>query len=185
MAAQFKRDERLFAAIGEMVNGAREEFLAGAAFAEEQHRGFGRRDTLQLMADRFHRVGFADDAREAVTRGKFLAQDEIFAQQFLLACGAFDEQFQMIEINGLLDKIECAFLHGGNGFFDRTECGEQNDGDRGISLLGFAQHVEAGRAGHFQIGDHHLVALGADFLNGRGTIRSFFHAKAIALQRLA
>ena len=85
-------DEGLLAARREMVDGAREEFLAGAAFAEEQNGGVGGGDFLNLLAEFADGGVFAEDAREAVARGIFFAEDEIFAQQFLLAGGAADEE---------------------------------------------------------------------------------------------
>src|SRR4029077_7331874 len=50
-------DERLLAAIGKVMNGASEEFLAGAAFAEKKHGGVGWRDALQLVAHGLHCSG--------------------------------------------------------------------------------------------------------------------------------
>ena len=180
-----QRDEGLLAARGKMMDGAREEFFAGAAFAEQQHGGIGGGDALDLLADFADGSVFADDARKAVARGIFFAEDEIFAQQFLLAGGAVDEKFQVIEIDGFLEKIEGAFFHGGDGFFDGAECGEQNDRNGGVGLLGFAQHVEAGSAGHFQVGEDQQIAAGANFLNGGGAVGGFVDCIAGALQCFA
>ena len=131
------------------MNGARKKFFAGAAFAEQENGSVGRSDSLKLVADSFHRSGFADDARETIAGRKFLTQDEIFAQQFLLASGAFDKKFQMIEIDRFLDEIKRALLHRRDRFFNGAKCGEQNDGDGWVGLFGLAQNVETGRSGHF------------------------------------
>ena len=63
----------------------------------------------------------AHDARKSVARRVFLAQQQIFAQQFLLLRRALHQQFQMIQIHRLLDEIERAFLHRGDGFFHRAD----------------------------------------------------------------
>src|SRR5215813_8609324 len=91
----------------------------------------------------------------------------------------------MVEIDGLLNEIEGAFLHGGDSFIDGAESGEQDYGNGGVGLLGLAQNVEAGSAGHFQISKDHLVALVAEFLDGGGAVGGFVHGMAVALERLA
>src|SRR5580765_4449183 len=126
-----------------MVNASGEEFFAGATLSEQEHGGFCRSYALELLTDGFHGRRIANDARKPVTRGKFFAKDEIFAQQFLLTRSAFDENLQVIEIYWLLDEIECAVLHGGNGFFHRAECGQQDHRDRDVGLPGFTENFEA------------------------------------------
>ena len=76
--------KRLLGARAEVMDGAREKFLAGAAFAQQQNRGIGGGHALRHLARFLHGGMLADDAREAVARGVFLAQQQIFAQQFLL-----------------------------------------------------------------------------------------------------
>jgi hypothetical protein len=168
-----------------MVNSASEEFLAGAAFTEKQNCGFGGGNFLQLLADGLHGGGFADDAREAVAGGKFLSEYEIFADQFLLAGGTFNQQFEMVEVHRLLYEIESALFHGGDRFFDRAKGGEKDYGNGGIGLLGFAENFEAGSAGHFKVGEDHLVAAGAEFLDGGGAVGGFVNGVAVALEGFA
>jgi len=54
----------------------------------------------------------------------------------------------MLEIDGFLDEIESAFLHGRDGFVDGAESRKQNDGNCRVGLFGFAQDVESRSAGH-------------------------------------
>jgi len=178
-------DERLLAAMRKLMDGAGEEFLAGAAFAEKQNGGVGGSDFLELMTDGLHGRGFADDAREAVTGGEFFAQDEIFAEEFLLAGGALDEKLEVIEVHRLLNEVESAFFHGGDGFFYGTESGEKNYRNGGVGLFGFAKDFEAGGAGHFEVGEDHLVAAGAKLLDGGRAVGGFFDGMAVALESLA
>ena len=55
----------------------------------------------------------------------------------------------------------------------------------GSSLPRFAQHVQTRTAGKFQIGENQQIAPPAHFVDGRISVRSFFHGVARALQRLA
>ncbi len=144
-----ERDKGLLASIGEMVHGASEKLFAGAAFTEQQHGGVGGGDALHLLAHFADRSMLADDARKAVTRDVFFAQQKIFAQKFLLASGALHQQLEMLEVDGLLQEVEGAFLHGGDRFFDGAKRGKDDDRNSGVGGFGFAQNIEAGRARHF------------------------------------
>ena len=54
-------DERLVGPLGQHVDGVGDHFLAGAAFAAQQHGGLGRRRLLHLGEHPTHGVGRADD----------------------------------------------------------------------------------------------------------------------------
>ena len=57
--------------------------------------------------------------------------------------GSLEQNLQMIQIDRLLDEIECAFFHGRDGFFDGTVRGDQNHREGGVSAFGFAQHLDS------------------------------------------
>ena len=44
------------------MDGVRDQFLAGAALAKNQHAAVGAGHQRHLLAQRFHRHAFADDA---------------------------------------------------------------------------------------------------------------------------
>ena len=54
-----EREERALGAIALVVQRARDELLAGAALAEDQHARGGRRDGLDHLIDRAHRLALA------------------------------------------------------------------------------------------------------------------------------
>src|SRR5882672_8301714 len=58
--------KRLLASIRQMMNRAREQLLAGAAFAQQQRGGIGRSDTLNLLADAANGSVFANNAGKSV-----------------------------------------------------------------------------------------------------------------------
>ena len=127
----------------------------------------------------------ADDPREAVAHRVFLAQQQIFAQQFLLLRRALQQQFQVIQVHRLLDEIERAFLHRGHGFFHRTVRRHQDHRQRGFDAPRFAQHIQAGTAGKFQIGENQTDSVARGLFRSRNCRPGFFHRVARALQRLA
>src|SRR5437899_5725279 len=64
-----QRHKGLLASIRQMMNRAREQLLAGAAFAQQQRSGIGGGDALNLLTDPANGSVLADDARKSVTRG--------------------------------------------------------------------------------------------------------------------
>ncbi len=167
------------------MDGAGEEFFASAAFAEEEGGGIGGGDALSHFGCGLNRGIIADDAREAVAGGEFLAKKKIFAEEFLLFGATVDKNFEVVEIDGLLDEVEGAFLHGSDGFFDRAVGSDQNDREMCVDLAGLAQHVDAGIAGEFQVGNYEEIAASANFFDGGGTVGSFVDRVAGTLQKLA
>src|SRR6266851_9486641 len=141
--------KRLLAAIGQMMNGAGEELLAGATFAQEQRGGIGCSDALNLLADFANGSMLADDAGKSVTRGVLFAEQQIFAEELLLPRGALYQELEMIEVDGFLKEIVGTFLHGRDGFFDGAERGQKDYRNGSVGVLGLAQDVETGSARHF------------------------------------
>src|ERR1700686_477089 len=177
--------KRLLPSVRQVMDGAREELLAGAAFAEEQSGRIGSGYALHLLADPANGGMLADNARKSIARSVLFAKQQILAQQLLLTRGALHQQFQMIEVHRLLQKIEGAFLHGGDRFVDGAEGGEENHGNRRVGLFCLAQDVQPGSPGHFQIRDDQEIAARAYLLDGRAAVRSFLDNVAGALQRFS
>ena len=72
-------DERALPARAQVVDGAREQFLAGAGFAVDQHGGIGGRHGLHLLQNGLQRAALADDLLEAV-----VGADLVFEVDLLL-----------------------------------------------------------------------------------------------------
>src|ERR1700682_1051479 len=177
--------KRLFAAGGQMVNRSGEKLFARAALAQEQRSGVGSGDALNLLADLANGSMLADDAGKSITRGVLFAEQQILAEQFLLTGGTLHKKFQVIEVNGLLEKIEGAFFHGCDGLFDRAERGQKNHGNGRVGVLGRAQDIEARSTRHLQIRDNEEIPARAHLLDGSGPVRRLIHGVAGALQRFA
>ena len=65
------------------MNRARDQLLAGARFAGDQHAGIGARDFFHDAEDRLDRVALADDVFEAILLAQLAAQETVFAEQRL------------------------------------------------------------------------------------------------------
>ena len=67
-------DERLLRAQRVVVDGVRDQLLAGARLAADEHGRVGRRDLRDLLVHLPHRPAGADDVREVVALAQLLAQ---------------------------------------------------------------------------------------------------------------
>ncbi len=127
----------------------------------------------------------ADDARKSVACRVLFAEQQILAEQLLLTRATLHKKLQMIEVDGLLQKVESPFLHRRDGFFHRAERGQKNHRNRSVGVLCRAQDVEARSAGHLQIGDDQQVAACANLLDSGAAVRRLIYGVAGALERFA
>jgi len=161
-----QRHKRLRAARRKVMHRARKKLLARSALTKEQHRRVCRGHALHLLRGFLHGFMFADNARESVSFGIFLPQQQILAQQFLLLRRALHQQVQVLQVHRLLNEVIRAFLHRGHGLFDRAVRGDQNDGNRGIGLFCLAQHVQTGTSGQLQVSKNQQISPRAHFRDG-------------------
>ena len=63
---------------------ARDQLLAGARLAGDEHAGIGARNLLHQTEDLLDVVAFADDVFEAILVAQFAAQEAVLAEQRLL-----------------------------------------------------------------------------------------------------
>ena len=101
-------DERAVGAAGGFVDGAGDQFLAGAALAGDQHRGGGGRDELDLPQRLLDRSRLPDDAARIRLDADFLLQIGVFELQPLAQAVDFGErrmQF-LIRLAALADIAE-------------------------------------------------------------------------------
>ncbi len=71
-------DQRAVAAAARLVDGARDQFLAGAGFARDHHGRAGRRDQLDLPQRGLDRLALADDAARVGLDADFFLQIGVF-----------------------------------------------------------------------------------------------------------
>ena len=73
--------ERLGCALRVVVDRLRDQLLAGARLAADQHRGVGARDLHHLLADCVHRAAGAEDLREVVALAQLPLQPHVLLHQ--------------------------------------------------------------------------------------------------------
>src|SRR6266498_5355115 len=83
-------DERFVLAIAVIVEGTRNEFLAGTTLAVDQHGAVSIRDLLHLGKDRLHLLAIANNVIELIFGFELLTEAEVFVMQVLKFKGALD-----------------------------------------------------------------------------------------------
>src|SRR5262245_61289850 len=78
-----------------------DEFLAGAALAEDQNRAVGIRDALDHAEDGLHFRGAADDLTELIFFLELFTEVNVFGDGLVVREGALDGELELIELEGL------------------------------------------------------------------------------------
>ena len=124
------RDERLLGARTQLVQRLRDEFLARAAFAQNQNRRPRRRHLLHDIENFFHHRRFADDVSQAEFGIELLTQRNVFHFERLLFQRAGDAHFQFINLQTAFRNVVIrAVFHRVHREFFGTVSGHQ-DADR-------------------------------------------------------
>ena len=152
--AAVDRHEPLRAARAVVVNGARDELLAGAGLAGDENRAAGLRHGLEQLEQLPHHLALADDALEAVPLLELLAQVGVLGAQPALLERRVDDVQQFVELERLLDEVARAALDGLDGVLHRAEAGDDDADDVGIERARLVEHRRAvGAAAEPQVGD--------------------------------
>jgi hypothetical protein len=75
--------QQTIAARAELMNGARDQFLAGAGFAEDQDGAVGAGDLLNREPNRLHRLALASQQAQIALRSRLVAQVRGFVAESL------------------------------------------------------------------------------------------------------
>jgi hypothetical protein len=142
-----------------LVQGAREQFLAGAGFAGDQHVAAGGRDLARHIQQLLHAAVAGDDAAASGEGVELGAQGAVFPFQadFLQRLGHGLAHFVQSERLG--DVVERAFLHGGHGGLQRGEAGDHDDFGVRVLRLAAAQEMHAIDLVHVQVGQDQVERL--------------------------
>ena len=147
-------DERLLRARAVLVQRTRDEFLAGARFARDQHRHVRLRQAADGAEHFLHGRRLAEDF------GRFGGSgfDARFAQAFLQrAANQFD---RLVDIERLGEVFEGTALEGGDRRIEVGKGGDDDDRQARVARLDGRQQVEAGLARHADVGHQHLRCFG-------------------------
>ncbi len=100
-------DERSGSTAAHRVDAARDELLAGAVLAVDQHPAVGRRGHRHLLAQLRHHVALAHHRQPAIDVG---AQRAVLGLEPPLTDGVADDEHGLLERERLFDEIERAQL---------------------------------------------------------------------------
>ncbi len=160
-------DERLVGPRAVAVQGARDQFLAAARFAGDQHGGVRQSQTADGAEDFLHGWRLAENLRH---------------QPLFLFCTTLvhgfidrppDQLDRLIDVEGLGQIFEGTALEGGDRALQIGIGGHDDDRDGREAGLHFLQQLQPRLAGHADVGHQDLRRLGTlfklrDGLAGRG-----------------
>ena len=151
-------DERPLLGVRRVVDRARDELLAGARLAADQHRRARRRDRADLLPDVADRRALAEDlAGVRTTCGEL---DQLRARLAARERGLHDRA-QPIDVDRLDQVLVGAELDRLDGRLHVVARGHDDDRRLGRALRERGEHVEAGAAGQAEIEQHQVGAVGA------------------------
>jgi hypothetical protein len=141
------RDERRFRIAGLAVNQPREQLLAGAAFAEDQHRGRQLGDLVHQIDDVARRLARPDDELALGLVGDLRGEREDLPVQILALARVPHQRPQLVVVEVLGDVVIRAMLHRLHGGLDLVDRRDHHDFDEAVVLLDDAEDLEAADAG--------------------------------------
>ena len=108
------------------MNGARDQLLAGAVLAENQHAAVGRRRQRDLLAQVLHRRALAHH-RVLLLAIDLGAQHAVLGLEIALAQRVAHDQHGLLERQRLLDEVEGAHLDRAHRRLDVAVAGDDHD----------------------------------------------------------
>ena len=138
-------DEGRVAARAVAVQRARDQLLATARLAVDQHRGVGVREPADGAEDLLHRRGLAENLG---SEGGFLACTVLV--RGLLQCTP-DERDRLVHVEGLGQVLEGAALEGCHRAVEVGVGGHDDDRQLRVALLDLLQQVQPRLAGHADV----------------------------------
>ena len=141
------------------MDGAGDEFFAGAAFAMDQNRARRGGDGANRLLELLHGGAGANDVVERVAGGGVAAQRKVLFAEIEFFDGAIDGQLDLVDQAGTLANVvgrasRFYGFHGSRIVIDRSD---QDDGGVGRDPMGVAEHFNAIDGGHFDVGDDDVV----------------------------
>jgi hypothetical protein len=156
---QVDRDERRLGPRRVVVDRARDQLLAGAALAGDQHRRGRAGDPADQSEDLLHGLGPRDDVLEAVLALDLALQPRDLSPQRALGQRLVDQEQELLDLERLGDVVVGAELDRLDRGLDRAERGDHDDVRRVGQGADVADQIEAVEVGHPQVGDHQIDRL--------------------------
>ena len=148
-------DEIFGGAVGELVDGAGDDFLAAAGFAGDEDGGVGAGDAADELEDVLHGGRLADHgfAGGVGLGGGARGGGFLGAQGLVGLEGGLDDRAEFVGEGGFAEEIVAADLHGLDEDGSRRAAGSQDDEGVRVLEAEFLEQVEAGEGLGEQLGD--------------------------------
>src|SRR5271168_1722563 len=142
------------APVAQVVDGVRDQLLAGAALPADAHGGVGGRYAPHQVEDGPHHVAGADQVAQGFLALELVAQDAVFTLDEQLFDGPLDDGAQHLGVHGIAEEIVDARLHGAHrGGFARIAAQHDHHGIQVARAQPLEQGFQAAVAGcaRFQV----------------------------------
>jgi hypothetical protein len=170
------RDERPAGPRARLVDGLRDELLAGPALAPDEHRQVRLRHLLDLLEDAAHRSARADHRAQAVVAPDSLEQQPVLVLEAPSLEGARHDEADLVVVEGLRHVVLGAGLHRLDRDLLGPVCRDHHHGSLGARGLDRPQDVHAGgRAAEGEVGDHEVEGAFAEPGDGLGSVARVLH----------
>jgi hypothetical protein len=148
-------DERSRRARRPFVQRARDQLLARAALADDEHGRVRRRQPRDLILEHAHRLRVAHHARLAAESARAPEQHRLALQPPRF--GRFlDGEHEPLRVERLLQEVERAQLHRAHRVVDGAAPGEEDDGHAGLLEARVREDVEPRAVRDRQIREHEI-----------------------------
>jgi hypothetical protein len=158
-------DERAGVARALVVDEVRDALLPGAALAGDEHGALGGRHALGGLQELLRLPREGDDLLPVGGRD-LVAEVLVLAFQPGSALDAPHDELERVGGAGLHQEVDRTEAHRLDRSLDRPVGRDHDDGHVAALLADGAHEVEAGEAGHAQVGQHQVDALLAHALQG-------------------
>ena len=153
-------DEGFVAPVAAPVKLARQQLLAGAALALDQHRHVRRGDAVGQLEKLAHGRARADHGAKLALRNQPALELKVFFRQFQVVKRLFHHEAQLVHLERFREIVVSAALHRLDRDFLRPVSGDHDDDRRTFLCLQLPQEVEPALFGHLDIEQEQVRTLG-------------------------
>ena len=150
------RQIRFIVALAVLVNGASNQFLAGAALAGDQRRGIRAGQLADHLEHLLHRLAAADNAQVVILRlEQRLARDNLFHVASRLECVG-DDLLELGHVKRLEQIVVRAEFHRLDRGLRRAKGGHHDHRQLSVVLPDAPQRLQPGDAAHANVHQHEI-----------------------------
>ncbi len=157
--AAVDRHERALGAAAAVVDRLRDELLAGAALAGDEHVGIGVGDAVDHVVHAADAVALADQLAAAEHALEAALEHGVLLAHAQLVHGPLDREQEVVVVEGLDDVVGGAGAQRLDCALDRGEAGHQDDRRVLVALAQRADDVDAAHVGQPQVADDEVEVL--------------------------